>query len=315
MPARDFMPSVGQQIREQRLRLGLTLQEIAARSRIPLKTLQAIESDDLSNISSPFLYKSFVRQFTEHLKLDYGALAPAVEAVVLSMPQPRMPGEADAARAKIAPLPLKGRDKNFRWLYSVASLAFVLVGCSSLYGVWQNSKATWLAELTGLVHSAKSTGTAAAGSVFSASAPPSRLTVGVPVPTRAQKRLPKATGPATSDDGLAAADSHPRVSPDQKQPEFRVELSAIERTWLSIIEDGKETFSGVLDPAQTKVLEGHDTASIRTGNAGGISCIFNGRSIGPLGERGQVRTVVFTKTNYEVLQAPVALMHLPSLAE
>jgi hypothetical protein len=83
------------------------------------------------------------------------------------------------------------------------------------------------------------------------------------------------------------------------------------------MEDGKQTFSGVLDPEQTKVLEGHEMARIRTGNAGGISCVFNGRSIGPLGPRGQVRTVVFTKSNYEVLDAPthIALTHYPSIEE
>jgi cytoskeleton protein RodZ len=147
------MQSVGQQIREQRLRLGLKLEDIAARSRISLKTLQAIETDDLAAISSPFLYKSFARQFAEHLKLDYALLAPGVDAAGLTMPQPRMPGEGDFGKTNIAPMPIKGRSRNFRWLYSVGSLAVVLVACSSVYGVWQNSKSTWLAQLGGLLHS------------------------------------------------------------------------------------------------------------------------------------------------------------------
>ena len=114
-----------------------------------------------------------------------------------------------------------------------------------------------------------------------------------------------------------AADPQPSSSFEQDLPEFRVELSAIERTWISIVQDGKQTFNGILDPEQTKVLEGHDTARIRTGNAGGISCVFNGKSIGPVGPRGQVRTVVFTKDNYEVLDAttPIALAQFPSIVE
>jgi len=83
-------------------------------------------------------------------------------------------------------------------------------------------------------------------------------------------------------------------------------LSAIERTWLSIVADGQETFTGVLETAETKVLEGHETARIRTGNAGGLNVVFNGRAIGSLGPRGQVRTVVFTRTGYETFEPTAA---------
>jgi cytoskeletal protein RodZ len=262
------MPSVGQQMREQRLRLGLTLEEISATSRIPLRTLQAIENDDLSRISSPFLYKSFVRQFAGYLELDVASLASDLDTAVLSMPQPRVPGEEELARTGFTPISIKGRHKNFRWLYSIASLAVVLVMCSSLYGIWQASKYTWWSQVSDFLHSDK---TQAAKS--SAAAPPT----------------------------VAGS------------PKFRVELSALERTWLSIVEDGKQTFSGVLNPDQTKVLEGHDTARIRMENAGGISCVFNGKVIGTLGQRGQARTVVFTKTNYKVLDpaSHVALIEFP----
>jgi hypothetical protein len=78
-------------------------------------------------------------------------------------------------------------------------------------------------------------------------------------------------------------------------------LAALERSWLSIVADGKEVFSGTLATSQTKILEGRESARIRTGNAGGLTFTFNGKEIGVLGPRGQVRTVVFTKDNYKVL--------------
>ena len=73
------------------------------------------------------------------------------------------------------------------------------------------------------------------------------------------------------------------------------------------VSDGKEVFSGILDASEIKILEGRESARIRTGNAGGLKFTFNGKQIGILGPRGQVRTVVFTKNNYEVLpSAPQA---------
>ena len=63
------MESVGEQLREQRFRKGLTLEDIHASTRISLKNLRSIENDDLSQISSAFFYKSFVRQFAEHVEI------------------------------------------------------------------------------------------------------------------------------------------------------------------------------------------------------------------------------------------------------
>lgn len=84
-------------------------------------------------------------------------------------------------------------------------------------------------------------------------------------------------------------------------------IAAVETVWLSMDSDGHHIFSGLLKAANTKELEGKDSARLRTGNAGGLTVIFNGRELGPLGQRGQVRTVLFTRDEYEILQPEVSL--------
>jgi hypothetical protein len=79
-------------------------------------------------------------------------------------------------------------------------------------------------------------------------------------------------------------------------------LSATEKTWLSITLDGKRIFSGILEPSQTKTLTGSDVATMKVGNAGGIEVLWNGKPIGPIGPRGQVREVLFTPDNFEIKQ-------------
>ena len=81
-----------------------------------------------------------------------------------------------------------------------------------------------------------------------------------------------------------------------------VNLSATEKTWLSITCDGKRIFSGVLEATQTKTLFGSDVATMKVGNAGGIEVLWNGKPIGPIGPRGQVREVLFTPDNFEIKQ-------------
>ena len=58
-------------------------------------------------------------------------------------------------------------------------------------------------------------------------------------------------------------------------------LSATESTWLSITSEGKQIFSGILQPSQTKTLTASDAAQMRVGNAGGIAVRLNGKEIGP----------------------------------
>jgi hypothetical protein len=109
----------------------------------------------------------------------------------------------------------------------------------------------------------------------------------------------------------------PRAAPTES---ISLRIAAVERTWLSIDSDGRHVFSGLLEPAQTKLLEGRDSARLRTGNAGGLTIMFNGRALGTLGQRGQVRTVVFTSDDqYEIVQPSLAsrlsLMPAISLTE
>jgi hypothetical protein len=78
-------------------------------------------------------------------------------------------------------------------------------------------------------------------------------------------------------------------------------LSATEKTWLSITSNGKKIFSGILEPSQSKTLTGAEDATLKVGNAGGIEVLWNGKSIGPIGPRGQVRTVQFTPEKFRIL--------------
>jgi cytoskeletal protein RodZ len=261
------MESVGFKLREARHRLGLSLQEVNASTRISVKSLQALENDDLAGIGSPFFYKSFVKQYAGRLNLNHAELMPAIESAVREMPEPLIPGQGGS------PVPsriVRPPRRNLRWLYSLTSLVAVLIGCSALYAYWQTARNAARQGLTSLVSSSKL-----------------ELPARPPVPELASPAPPHPASQAKVTSGN------------------RIELSAIEPTWLSVMTDGQPAFEGVLKPEETKVLEERHSARIRTGNAGGVSCVFNGKPIGTFGPRGQVRTVLFTKDNYQVLEPPV----------
>ncbi len=133
------MQSVGEMLLAARVTSGRSVEDVSARTRITLKNLKAIERDELSVISSPFFYKSFVRQYAEQLNLNFTQIAEAVQAAADTMPEPLMPGQGDAPLAKTV-LPPAPKRRKLRWLHSLASLILVLVACSTVYAMWQNSR-------------------------------------------------------------------------------------------------------------------------------------------------------------------------------
>ena len=117
-------------------------------------------------------------------------------------------------------------------------------------------------------------------------------------PAPAQKPEEKAESPVAPQP--VALNTPPTAGPG----EFTVDIEALEPTWFQLVSDGKTVFSGVLNPGESKTLAVKSGARMKVGNAGGIEVKFNGRPIGTVGTRGQIRTVVFTPAGAEVVKPP-----------
>ncbi|MGC2656949.1 MAG: RodZ domain-containing protein [Bryobacteraceae bacterium] len=272
------MESVGQTLREERLRQLLTLQEVSANTRISLKNLEAIERDDLEEISSPFFYRSFVRQYAERLGIDFSDLSVAVNSSASTMPRPLMPGENGAPLPRVGAL-RPPRKFDLRWISSIASLVVVFAGCSAVYALWHASMSpSGRASIQQFLSRFQT--------VPPHSSPPRQQSV---------HRSPPSSEPSLAE---RAQNEAPQAA---TAAGFSIEVSALERTWLSIVSDGTRIYSGILQADQSKTLEGHDSVLIKTGNAGGVDVVFNGKEIGTLGRKGQIRTVVFTRDNYQIV--------------
>jgi cytoskeleton protein RodZ len=95
------------------------------------------------------------------------------------------------------------------------------------------------------------------------------------------------------------AEQRPVVaSPAPASAKVELALTAKEQTWLSVSSDGTPVFSGILEPNETKTIEGKESANLRVGNAAGLEVRLNGTPIGSLGAHGQVRDVAFTPEKF-----------------
>ena len=283
------MTSVGKLLKTERERQGRGIAEIAEELCITQRYLRSIEQDDLKSLPGSFFYKSFVKQYAAILGVDETLIRAGIEAITATLEPLPLPGAdpqkyqdggngnhfaVDLVRSPVRDVDPIVKDGNRRYFpdrrigMSMAGLVLVVLACSGFYSWWNRAPVTAISRRG-----------------ESSTASPSTI---VPVKTSSEAQHAPSVDVTTT------------VGPDGLN-HVVLNLSATEKTWLSITSDGKEIFSGILEPSQTKTLTGLDVAKMRVGNAGGLEVRWNGKPIGPIGPRGQVRVVLFTPENFQIL--------------
>jgi cytoskeletal protein RodZ len=286
MTADTSMTSIGEILRRERQKQSRSISEIAEQTKISSRYLEAIESGDLDRLPGVFFYKAFVRQYSDALGLPPEQLTRLLDEISRPEPEPVLTPEKFPIK-RLDPLVADTNRRFFterRMGWSIAMLVLVVFGCSGLYAWWHQAQ---LGQARDLIASM-------AGSMRTQPAPAPAAAV-TPPPAAPSQTAPASPPPA------AVPASTSEISGSSSGDTMRISVSATEKTWLSIISDGKPLFSGVLEASESKTLEGKQWAQLRLGNAGGVEVLWNGKSIGPLGGRGQVCTVVFTRENYHIV--------------
>jgi cytoskeleton protein RodZ len=266
------MPSAGKLLRCEREQRNRTISEIASETCISTRYLQAIEADDTKTLPGDFFHRSFIRQYAQCLKLDPVATKRILDAVepapeidpipVFSIPQ--QIAEVEQRSKPLAHVPTR----------VAATLLFVvLAGCSGLFALWNRAQEASDPALHVVQAAAPMTQTAS---------PPQAPVATAAVPEQAAS--PVASAPVSGEAGTIA-----------------VALAATEKTWVSVSSKGKTVYTGMLDADQTKNFALAENAKLVTGNAAGLDVRMNGRPLGPLGARGQVRLVLFSQDRYLIL--------------
>jgi hypothetical protein len=106
------LPGVGEVLRSRREALGLTLEQVYAQLRIPVRSLRAIEEERFDLFDSPQYAKGFVRSYAELLGLEPEPLVAEVGRVLGGRGRPQL--VAPSGEVPIRPAAPPPRWK--RWL-------------------------------------------------------------------------------------------------------------------------------------------------------------------------------------------------------
>jgi cytoskeleton protein RodZ len=300
------MTSIGDTLRRERLRRGLDLDKVAAETKIGRHQLEAIEANQFDRLPGGVFARSFVRQYARMLELDDEEIlaelkqqfeepadaAPVAEPQPSSAHLPYMPSLAD----------LYDRLRSDSSLSAFVWLVIAVLVCAGVYSVWQKSRQP-------------------VSQVAAVAAPPQPAPhVAEPAPHVAEPASLKPKVPAESaespksdfsaaevtDSGTIRVPAEPARPPEPASPRetagkpegfpvaMRVAFTASEPVWVSIKSDGTRTYTGTIEGQESKQFDASRKMTVLVGNAGALEISLNGKQVGPIGPRGEIRLLVLT---------------------
>jgi cytoskeleton protein RodZ len=311
------MTSIGETLRRERLKRNLEVGQIAQELKIASRFLEAIEADDFDKLPGGVFTRSFIVQYARLLGLDEEKIAGELQQTL--EPPPEIPASVEAPKPADSAIHVPRVEEwqgvggsRFRWSSSLSAAALVVAAmlvCSVLYTWWQHTRRLAPAHESPPVAAVQPAPQPAPvapppspadrpSTAPGETQPPSGAPA--PAPSTEQPAPPaKAPGPGGTPPlpVAGASTSNPNAA-------VRVELTADEPVWVLVRSDGKYLFSGTLSAKESRTIEAASTVLLRLGNAGGVTITLNGKSVGPVGPKGQVRTVQFTSGGFEIV--PVA---------
>jgi cytoskeleton protein RodZ len=117
------VPSIGETLREARMRQRLDITDVEAQTKIRAKYLRALENEDFGMLPGPTFVKSFLRTYAEFLGLDPHLLVEEYRA--------RHDPRDESELTQFAPRPPRGRERRRpprrpAWLPVAAAVVAIL---------------------------------------------------------------------------------------------------------------------------------------------------------------------------------------------
>jgi cytoskeleton protein RodZ len=282
----------GERLRREREMRGVSLEEIAERTKIGTRLLKALEDEQFELLPGGIFNKGFVRAYANYLGMDEEqAVAEYLQAAGQAEPDVQLIAQ-QSDRSDIRyrePVPVGNRGFPF-----LPVLLLVLVAVAG-FGGWKLYQQ----------HMAEQDAARAEQqpSVSTAENPP-------PVAEVPQNSHPDSS---TATMGSQAPSSGAQSSVGTAESKSPVEASGFDvvvrtkgRAWVSLKADGKILVRGILDADQSRTLHANQEIVIWTGNAGMTDVSFQGKAVPLEGGPNEALVMVFTPEGLKSSRQPTS---------
>ncbi len=285
------MTSIGERLREERVRRGLTIEQVAGQTKIHASMLEAIETENFDLLPGGFFARSFIRQYARVLGVDEAEIEPELQRLTGSEPAPvTQIDNGFRPDMKSSPLPLSYHRRPSRQpLGALIAFLFIVAACSAIYALWERTRQTATAPAP----------------VQQATQQQPPAAVHTPVQPAAQQRAPEAAPPAAAQTPEPAKAEEPRTEPPaaataQTAP-VQVEVRARAEVWVRAASEGKTLFEGTLQEGETRSFAGNTLVVVRFGRPAAVEVTWNGKPTGPLRPVDNPLSVEFSPETFRIL--------------
>lgn len=260
------MTTIGQTLRDARERLGLTLEEAERATRIRTHHLQALEQDAWDSLPSPVQARGFLRNYADFLGLNAEAVLLQYVDVLQQRRASPAPGPRPGTRQPRGEVVVR-RPRRISSDLLIATL--VVLGVMAVLGWGVRRMMTGFRERT----------LEEAGVVVQASP---TLNPDATLPPTESLPPPLAQAPAA----IVPQDTPTLAPPPILSAAGRLNLQLVieRRSWLRVLVDGVEQYSGRAAAGEILEFQGQTTIEVVTGNGGGVRVFYQGEESGLLGE-------------------------------
>jgi cytoskeleton protein RodZ len=284
-----IVASFGAQLKQEREKQGLTLEQISLSTKIGTRMLRALEEEHFDQLPGGIFNRGFIRAYARCLHMDEEqALAEYMAATGTST---LANNSEDHDKPPVIELPREDdrEASDLPWGIFAVVLLLAAIGFAG-WGLYSRE-------------SQKSATVSASPAASAPSAPPASEETSPPVqkssepvdssakPVEALKGAP--AGGSTSSQQVIASSSPIPTPAVPARGNLLVVIKAREDSWLSISVDGEIVTKALLAAPAQKSVRAEKEIVIKAGNIGALDFEFNGQKLPMQGDYGEVKTLTF----------------------
>ncbi|HVN14172.1 MAG TPA: RodZ domain-containing protein [Anaerolineales bacterium] len=276
---KEIFIEIGARLRQRREMLSLTMDEIERHTHVRAAFVKALEEGDFDQLPSAVQTRGMLANYATFLDLDTDALllrfADALQA---------------RHRARYSERPRAPRTE-MKLGQSLPPLRTFIAG-DMLFGI---GMAVMLVAL-GIWGFGRVFANQAARSALPTAPSISDILARTPVSTAQQEvtLIPAAATPSAVDETTTTPDVGTELPTEDANANVQVEIMSVSSTFMRVLVDGKEKFSGRTMPDTNYPFDAATSVQILTGNAAALRVTYNGKNLGLLGSFGEVVNLIYS---------------------
>jgi len=290
----------GERLRREREMRGISLDDIAAVTKIGTRLLRALEEEEFDSLPGGIFNKGYVRAYAKYVGIDEEeAVAEYLTAAGEAAPDVRLIAQQNSSTHGDLSGPVT-QGAVHRVRFSLVPVVILLLVTAGAVGGWhlyqqrqrerqQPNKAHAMAAVPSTSMSPATTPNSNANPTSDAtgsapSAPTSENANGLQAPPNGTSSAHTAVQTVEAAENLplpsnSDAASRTGKATSENSEQFEVTVRAKDRARVEIKSDGKVLLKGVMNPSDVKTVRATNKVVFWTANAGEIELSFNGKSI------------------------------------